>query len=113
MSASSCANLVIRPQRSARQNEIARAVVFLASDDSSYITGTELFVNVCCCPYRCIYRFCGGRGAASCHGGEMATQLERAEQAGGSTHRAATLTPQASRLVEGPVLATLLRLAAP
>ena len=43
----------------------------------------------------------------------MATQLEEAARASGSTHRAGTLTPQARRLLEGPVLATLLRLAAP
>src|SRR5262249_1190670 len=52
-------------------------------------------------------------GAASCRGGAMATQLEEVAQAGGSPHRAVTLTPQARRLLEGPVLATLLRLAAP
>ena len=31
--------------RLAKPKEIARAVVFLASGDSSYITGTELFVG--------------------------------------------------------------------
>ena len=43
----------------------------------------------------------------------MATQLEETVQVGGSIGRMVTLTPQARRLVEGPVLATLLRLAAP
>ena len=43
----------------------------------------------------------------------MATQMEELARAGVSPHRAATLTPQARRLLEGPVLATLLRLAAP
>src|SRR5258706_11266625 len=53
------------------------------------------------------------RLTASCHGGAMAIQLERAARVNGSTHCAETLTPQARRLLEGPVLATLLRLAAP
>ncbi len=43
----------------------------------------------------------------------MATQLEVVAQEGGSPHRTVTLTPQARRLLEGPVLPTLLRLAAP
>jgi putative MATE family efflux protein len=43
----------------------------------------------------------------------MATQLEETAWVGGSIGRTVTLTPQARRLLEGPVLATLLRLAAP
>jgi Na+-driven multidrug efflux pump len=43
----------------------------------------------------------------------MATRLEETAWAGGSVGRAVALTPQARRLLEGPVLATLLRLAAP
>src|SRR4051812_677701 len=43
----------------------------------------------------------------------MATQLTKVAHAAGSPHRAVTLTPQARRLLEGPVLPTLLRLAAP
>ena len=61
--------------------------------------------------YACCRR---GQGlAASISGGAMSMQLEAAERAGGETHRAASLTPQARRLLEGPVLPTLLRLAAP
>jgi NAD(P)-dependent dehydrogenase (short-subunit alcohol dehydrogenase family) len=31
--------------RRGKPDDIAKAVVFLASDDSSYVTGTELFVD--------------------------------------------------------------------
>jgi NAD(P)-dependent dehydrogenase (short-subunit alcohol dehydrogenase family) len=31
--------------RMADANEIAKAALFLASDDSSFVTGTELFVD--------------------------------------------------------------------
>ena len=55
----------------------------------------------------------GQRLAASVSGGAMSTQLEEVARAGGSTNAAVTLTPQARRLLEGPVLPTLLRLAAP
>jgi NAD(P)-dependent dehydrogenase (short-subunit alcohol dehydrogenase family) len=34
-----------RLDRFGQPDEVANAVVFLASDDSSYITGTELFVD--------------------------------------------------------------------
>ena len=43
----------------------------------------------------------------------MGTQVKEAVNGAWSTNRAAALTPQARRLLEGPVLATLLRLAAP
>jgi putative MATE family efflux protein len=43
----------------------------------------------------------------------MATQLEEVAQAGGSTPGTVALTSQARRLLEGPVLPTLIRLAAP
>jgi putative MATE family efflux protein len=43
----------------------------------------------------------------------MATGVKELAKAGRGTSRAATLAPQARRLLEGPVLPTLLRLAAP
>jgi putative MATE family efflux protein len=43
----------------------------------------------------------------------MATGVKEVARAGWSTSRAATLAPEARRLLEGPVLPTLLRLAAP
>jgi putative MATE family efflux protein len=46
-------------------------------------------------------------------GGAMATQFEETVCWGASGNSTVALTPQARRLVEGPVLATLLRLAAP
>src|SRR5215469_17744133 len=43
----------------------------------------------------------------------MATQFEETVRLGGSESRTVALTPQARWLLEGPVLATLVRLAAP
>ena len=43
----------------------------------------------------------------------MSTRLEELVKVDGFSHGAVALTPQASRLLEGPVLPTLLRLAAP
>src|SRR6478672_5324970 len=53
------------------------------------------------------------RPAAACRGGAMATQLEDRAPASGSAHSAVALTPHARRLLEGPLLPPLLRLAAP
>src|SRR5262249_15962044 len=56
-------------------------------------------------PYSCICKFMTG--------GAMVTRAQEEVKAGWSTSRAATLAPQARGLLEGPVLPTLLRLAAP
>src|SRR5262249_13690367 len=61
--------------------------------------------------YACFYS--GHRPAGSSLGGAMATQLENTARVGGSRIRTVAPTPQARRLLEGPVLTTLLRLAAP
>ena len=57
--------------------------------------------------------FCRGQRLAASASEVRWQPSWKRRQAGGSTHRAVTLTPQARRLLEGPVLATLLRLAAP
>ncbi len=61
--------------------------------------------------YTCFVR--GRALAALGFGGTMASELEESARVGTAPRSVEALTPQARRLLEGPVLATLLRLAAP